>query len=240
MGIWMWWLVGPALALLVFVLSARTTESKRLEGAVARWVARRKRVAPVRKVSSLPKELGVLARSVTEGDVLAHYELVGGSEPGKAGIAFLTLTGANALEGSAGAHVLMKLAHAAPSFTVRPLPLEDGERVSNTGIEFRKHPEFMAEFLAEGQDPRAVGKFLSKPLREALLDWPRLWVAVQGKAMALSVYGPVDEDELELLVATADVLFAEHGARGGPSLVGEGGGDDDEEDAEDEGVLAPA
>jgi hypothetical protein len=240
MGIWMWWLAGPALALLVFVISARTGESKRLEGSVTRWVARRKRVAPVRKVPSLPRELGALARSVTDGDALAHYELVGGTEAGKAGIAFLSLTGPNALEGSGGAHVVMKLAHAAPTFTVRPLPLEDGERVSNTGIEFRKHPEFMAEFLAEGQDPRAVGKFLSKPLREALLDWPRLWLSVAGKAMTLSVYGPVDEDELDLLVATADVLFAEHGARGGPSLVGEGGGDDDEADAEDEGLLAPA
>jgi hypothetical protein len=127
--------------------------------------------------------------------------------------------------------------------TVRPLPL--GEL--NAAIQFRKDPEFMAAFLVEGQTPdaKAIGKWLSKPLREMLLESPDAWLRVEGDTLALTLYGFIESERLEELVELADVFCAEHGAEGGPSLfTGEAAErparraedeDDEDEDGADEG-----
>jgi hypothetical protein len=139
--------------------------------------------------------------------------------------------------------------------------------VPNTGIQFKKDPDFMAFFLVEAPGAEApppppakagapapvaadtaiakqVRAWLSRPIREALLDFPDAWLSVQGKTMALTLYGSVSADKLHELVAAADVIFAEHGAEGGPSLLGDGfeasdDEDDDDDESSDEAVAAP-
>jgi hypothetical protein len=43
----------------------------------------------------------------------------------------------------------------------------------------------------------------------------------RAKAMAFTLYGPADAQRFEDLVAAADIVFAEYGAEGGPSLLPE-------------------
>jgi hypothetical protein len=140
---------------------------------------------------------------------------------------------------------------AAPCFSVRPLPIVEGERVVNTGVDFKKDPEFMAAFLTEATTgpgspltpapppsaelSKKIRGFLSRPIRDALRELPDAWLRVEDKAFALTIYGPVDADRIKHLVSVADVIFAEYGAGGGPSLFGE---DDDEDDDEEEAEAA--
>jgi hypothetical protein len=49
--------------------------------------------------------------------------------------------------------------------------------------------------------------------------------------MAVTLYGPADAERINELVTLADVIFAEYGADGGPSLFG---------DAEEEEEAKPA
>jgi hypothetical protein len=170
-------------------------------------------------------------------------------------LAYLAVMSANAQTGSDHQTVSAKLDDAAPSFTVRPLPIVEGERAPNTGIEFKKDPEFMALFLVEsaGLAPAAppppakgakeaappappasdaelakkIRAWLSRPVREALRDLPEAWLRVQGKTMALTVYGAVDAEKINELVTVADAIFAEYGADGGPSLFGDADEDAD-------------
>ena len=67
------------------------------------------------------------------------------------------------------------------------------------------------------------------PLREALLDFPSAGCASTARPgpLAFTLYGPADADRMADLIAAADIVFAEYGADGGPSLLG-----DDDEDAE--------
>ncbi len=92
----------------------------------------------------------------------------------------------------------------------------------------------MEQFLVEGPDAKAIGRWLSKPIRDALLDFPDAWLFVQDRAMALAVYGPVDADRMEELVIAADAIFAEHGNEGAPSLLFDGSGDDYDDDSEED------
>src|SRR5262249_10591810 len=117
--------------------------------------------------------------------------------------------------------------------------------VPNTGIQFKKDPEFMGLFLVEhtlddgpaapvrDADEKAIRKWLSPPLREALLDFPDGWLRVDGRAkvMAFTLYGPADDQRFDELVATADIVFAEYGAEGGPSLLADEADERDEPEA---------
>jgi hypothetical protein len=163
------------------------------------------------------------------GTVVGHYELV-------PRLAYLSVLTAMSTASSDQQTVVAKLGKAGPSFTVRPLPIVDGKRVENTGVKFKKDPEFMAEFLVEGAEPKAIGKWLIGPLRDALRELPDAWLFVEGKVMAVTLYGRTEAGRMEALVATADELFAEHGAKGGPSLFGI----DEEEEEEDEAAAADA
>ena len=197
-------------------------------------------------VSALPGPLQRVLNAAGAGDALGHYELV-------PKIAYLSVMAANAMTGSDLQAVSGKLEADAPAFVVRPLQIIEGERAANTGLEFKKDPDFMGFFQVDidtappapppagakaqlaiptdAERAKKIRSWLSRPVRDALRDLPDAWLYVQGRAMALVLYGPADAAKLDELVTVADVIFAEHGDDGGPSLFGE---EEDEEDEEDE------
>ena len=233
----MWWLsiVGPLVAVLVYVLTGRP--DRRREREIDRW---RRAAANPRRVTSLPGPLARVLETTGGGSQIASFELA-------TKLAYLAVMGADPTQGSDHATVLGKLDEPGPTFTVRPLPILEGERIPNTGVQFKKDPEFMERFLVETTlddglpapieeaQAKRIRQWLSPPLREALLDFPDGWLRVdgQGKAMAFTLYGPAEADRIESLVVAADIVFAEHGAGGGPSLL-----PDDEEEVPDDARKA--
>lgn len=187
-----------------------------------------------RRVGSLPSALRGALFEVGGGDPVAHYELV-------SDLAYLSVMEANATAGSDYQAVSAKLEVAGPAMTIRPLPIIDGAPLPNTGVQFKKDPELMAKFLVEGPDAKAIGKWLSGPIRRALCEVPWAWVRVQGKTMTVAGFGAFDATKIDALVELADAIFAEHGAEGGPSLFGDEGEDDGPEiEVSSRPVLATA
>ena len=266
---WWMWIVGPFLLAIIWLTTG--WRDRRREGEVERWrrLMGAKRVVdkeaegyrttkqivttkagPGPKIASaLPGPLQRVINAAGGGDALGHYELV-------PKIAFLSAMSANAMTGSDLQAVTGKLEENAPAFIVRPLPIIEGQRLANTGIEFKKDPEFTELFqvdaqpaaiaaskdgktpavpLTDAETAKKIRSWLSRPVREALRDLPDSWLYVQGRAMALVLYGPADASKLHELVTTADVIFAEYGDEGGPSLLGE-----DEDEEEDSVEAAPA
>lgn len=194
-------------------------------------------------VSALPGPLQRVINAAGAGDALGHYELV-------PKIAYLSVMAANVMTGSDLQAVTGKLEADAPTFVVSPLQIIEGERAANTGLEFKKDLDFMGFFqvdidltppapppagakaqravLTDAERAKKIRSWLSRPVRDALRDLPDAWLYVQGRAMALVLYGPADAAKLNELVTVADVIFAEHGDDGGPSLFG----DDDDDDVE--------
>jgi hypothetical protein len=250
---WLWF-VGPLVMGLVYVLTG--WRDRRREVEIERWQqqmvlrpvphqeggARSRGSKPgPRRVANMPGPLTRMLASAGGGVRIDTFELV-------PKLAYLAVVGADLMQGSDHQTVVTKLDEPSPTFTARPLPIVEGERVPNTGVEFKKDPDFMALFLVERSleesaplaatgeaNDKAIRKWLSPPLREALLDFPDGWLRVDGKAktMAFTLYGPADAERMKELVVAADVVFAEYGAGGGPSLLGE------EEDGEEE-AEAPA
>lgn len=136
-------------------------------------------------------------------------------------LAYLTVRSANRVSSSDHQTVVARLAQPAPSMVVRPLPIVEGRRVENRGIQFDKDPDFMDHYVVEGTESRAIHKWLRRSMREALVEFPDVWLRTEGRLMSLTLYGEADAERLDELVATADALFAERGARGGPSLFGD-------------------
>lgn len=166
------------------------------------------------RVASIPAGLHALLEKVGGGEAIVHYELV-------KDLAYLSLMEANKLAGSDHQTVTAKLEAKAPALSARPLPVVDGQRVANNGVQFRKDPELMRLFLIEGPDAKAIGKWLSPSIRRALCQVPAAWLRVEGSTMAVTVFGALEADQIDRLVELADAIFAEHGAEGGPSLFGE-------------------
>ncbi len=244
---WLWY-VGPLALLVVWYLTGlRGRHEARRDGELVRWRAlmtpkaaarrrgayrdARKTVADIdgpRPVRSSPSSLERMLEETGGGAVVARYELV-------PKLAYVVVAGPDAKNGSEYQVVLAKLDKAAPRLTVSPLPIIDGNRAPNTGVQFKKDPDFMEQFLVEGPEAKAIGRWLSARVRDALRDFPDAWLFVQDRAMALAVYGPVDAERLQELVIAADAIFAEHGAGGAPSLLFEDDrAADDDEDDEDE------
>ncbi len=173
-----------------------------------------------RRVATLPAVLQRAALLAGGGELIAHYELA-------KDIAYLSLVEANGTAGSNCQTVSGKLEEAGPALVVRPLPLVDGVAIPNTGVQFKKDPELMSLFLIEGPEAKAIGKWLSQPIRRALCELPAAWLRVEGKTMTVTVFGNLEADQLDALVQLADTIFAEHGAEGGPSLFGEDAGPSD-------------
>ena len=217
-------------------------------------------------VSALPGPLQRVIDAAGGGDAVGHYELV-------PKLAYLSAMAANLLTGSDLQAVTGKLEDDAPAFIVRPVPLIEVEGAAGAGIEFKKDPEFTALFqvepvvatnaqpprpgskeaktppppLSEAEQAKKIRSWLSRPVRDALRDLPDAWLYVQGRAMALVLYGTADAAKLDELVTVADVIFAEHGEDGGPSLFNDEDdvddvddvNSDDEDDEDDEVEAAP-
>lgn len=193
-------------------------------------------------VGGLAREFGPVIEEIGEGRVVGQYELA----PKVAYARFVT----SDVEGSSDHQsILIRLAEPAPAFTAHPLPLlDETTHIPNTGIEFRKDPEFFSTYIVEADAKLAkdIGKWLSRDLRGLLREHGDVWLCVRGRAMALTVYGLIREEKIAALVDLAEVFVAEHGADGGPSLFAEADrlntkektvGDDDEE--EDGPVASP-
>jgi hypothetical protein len=235
------WILGPVAAALAYVLTG--WRDRRREAEIERWRVmmdeRAGRAAGVKRVESLPGPLMRMVDAAGGGQPVAYFELV-------PKIAYLALMAADSMNGSDHHTVVGKLEDPAPMLTAHPLPIVEGERIPNTGVLFKKDPDMTELYLveraiegkpeapaSEGTD-KAIRKWLSPPVRAALKDLPDVWLRADGKAMALSLYGPADAEKLSELITTADVVFAEYGADGGPSLFG----DDEEDEAEE--AVAPA
>ncbi|MCA9624894.1 MAG: RDD family protein, partial [Myxococcales bacterium] len=111
--------------------------------------------------------------------------------------------------------------------TCRPLPLVDGKPAENTGIQFSDDRDFADLFLVEGNHVDTVRAFLTRELRDALLEVPDAWLRVDGDVLALTLYGYHDPDALDELVGVADALYAEWGATE-DSLFGDEGDEREE------------
>jgi hypothetical protein len=252
---WLWfvahwlWFAAPLVAGLIYGLTGQ--RDPRRDAELQRWQNQmRREVKPAGyrsakevktaklgpgplRVTSMPGPLTRILDSTGGGARLDTFTLV-------PKLAYLVAVGADAFQASDHTTVVARLDEVGPSFTVRPLPIVEGERIANTGVAFKKDPEFMALFLVERgleagpsaavteEGDKAIRKWLSPPLREALLDLPDAWLRVDGKTrvMAFTLYGPADADRIQELLAAADIVFAEYGADGGPSLLG-----DEEEEA---------
>lgn len=173
---------------------------------------------------SRPKAVGALSRDfaevieeIGEGIVVGQYELA-------PKVAYARFVAGDVGGSSDHQSVLVRLAEPGPTFIAKPLPLLDEEnRVPNTGIEFRKDPEFFSTYLVEADATLAkdIGRWLSRDLRALLREHGDAWLCVRGRAMALTVYGSIRAEKIAALMELADVFVAEHGAEDGPSLFGE-------------------
>ena len=271
---WWMWIVGPVLLALIWLTTG--WRDRRRESEIERW---RRTMGPNRVVekesvgyrsgkqigepghgaklaSALPGPLQRLIDAAGGGDALGHYELV-------PKLAYLSAMAANAVAGSDLQAVTGKLEDDVPAFIVRPIPMIEGESAPNTGIEFKKDPEFTALFqidpvvttnappprpgskeakaqqqpLSDAERAKKIRSWLSRPVRDALRDLPDAWLYVQGRTMALVLYGTADATKLDELVTVADVIFAEYGEDGGPSLFGD---EDDEAEGDDNEVAEAA
>ncbi len=171
-----------------------------------------------------PKAIGTLGRDfadaieqIGEGTVLRQYELV-------PKVVYARFVGGSAKGSSDHQTILVRLAEPAPTFIAKPLPLlDETTHVPNTGIEFRKDPEFFSTYIVEADaaNAKAIGKWLSRDLRALMCEHGDVWLYVKGNVLALSVYGLIRADKIEALVDLAEVFVAEHGANNGPSIYGE-------------------
>lgn len=208
---WLWY-VGPIALVLLYFLTGRTPKRQLAE--IERWRAAWGGGRGAKRVAVLQRDFAGAIDAIGGGDPLGTFELV-------PKLAYLGVYGPTLSLGSDHQTVVARLADPAPTFSARPLPIVDGVRVPNTGVIFKKDPDFSAVFLVEGADPKGVKKWLGALAREQLLEHPQLWLRVSGRVMALSFFGPFDAQRIETLVAVADILFAEYGDEGGPSLLGD-------------------
>ncbi len=233
---WWLWIVGPVAVGLIFVLTGKVDQRALRE--IAAWReelgARRAKLQKKAKSSgegkkkkskdTRPKPVGALSRDfaditeeIGEGRVVGQFELA----PKVAFARFIVSDGDGSSDHQS---VIVRLAEPGPTFVAKPLPLLDQDtRVPNTGIEFRKDPEFFSTYLVEAEAKLAkqIGQWLSRDLRTLLREHGEAWLYVRGRAMALTLYGPIRADKMAKLIELAEVFVAEHGADDGPSLFGE-------------------
>jgi len=218
---WLWF-VGPVVVLFIGLVVSLwpTAEERRLRRVVQHWSD--ELLGPLvvgnktksRRVRRVPPSFNSLLAEAGGGTRMTDIVLL-------PKLAYVAVRVADAWACSNHVTVLCRLANAAPSFCVRPLPVVDGRPIENAGIQFSQDEEFTDTFLVEGADPKAVRKWLDENVREDLMDLPNVWLRVTGKQLALSTYGAADGEALDELVGVADSIFADKGAAGGDSLFGE-------------------
>jgi hypothetical protein len=231
----MWWLwfAGPVAVVVVYFLTgqSKVVDKRRLREGTS-W--RKNEGGGARIVKTMPVELGDALVSAGGGEVLVTYELF-------PKLAYLALVRSSDIAISDHQTIVGKLAASAPEFTMSPQPIVDGVvQVQTKGVVFAKHAAFSERFLIEGPDASAIKKWLTRPLRNSLLEFPGLWLRVRGMTMTLTLYGSADAALLDELVITADTLFAELGAEGGPSLLGPEAEEPAKSSAKDKPVAASA
>jgi len=177
----------------------------------ARAASPKRRLA---EVKSLPAQLQRLLTTVGDGSVSGYFTL-------KHDAAYLALIEADATSLEDYATVVMRLEEPGPRFRARPLPIVEGRRVPNTGVVFKKDPDFSAAYLVEpspSANPKDVRRFLNGAIRDELYDLDGVWLVIDGAYASATLYGPFDVDRIDKLVELADVFFAEYGL-GGESLL---------------------
>jgi hypothetical protein len=199
--------------------------------AYAAGVVRSREAAVKRRLAEVPTLPANLQRAlavVGVGKPAAFFKL-------KDSAAYLAFVEADELSVEEYTTVLMVLEEPAPRFVARPLPIVEGRAVPNTGIQFKKDPDFGRVYLVEaqpGQDPKAVRRFLNAHVRDALYDLDGVWFQVDGLVATATLYGAFDPDRTDRLVELADAVFAEYGV-GGESLL-------EPDDVEVDGLPKPA
>jgi len=166
------------------------------------------------EVTRLPPSLERVLPLIGEGRPLSYFQL-------KRDLAYVAFVESDAFNASDYVTVLMLLDETGPRFVARPLPIVDGKRDANTGLRFKEDRAFSNAYLVEvSAKGRAEAQdFISPVVRDELLAFPSLWLQVEGNVMALTLFGDYDAGATDKLVDIADVLFAEYGADGGPSLL---------------------
>lgn len=208
---WWMWIVGPIAVGLLFVLTAQTNKRRLVDAEVFR------KAAHLKLVKSVPTALASAFEEAGGGSAAALYEIL-------PKLAYLGIYDADVSSGSDHQTIVTKLAKRGPTFVARPLPIVDGQRSPNRGVEFPKDPEFAEQVLVEGTEEKPIRVWLRASIRDALLEHPDVWLRVQGDTMAVTIYGALDADGLARLLEVADGIFAEHGPEDAPSLLYE---DDD-------------
>jgi hypothetical protein len=256
---WWLWILGPVSVGLIFALTgkvdqrvfreieawreelgARRAKLRKKARASAEGKKKKSKDVPPKFIGALSRDFSDLLEEIGEGKVVGQYELA-------PGVAYARFVCGDAAGSSDHQSILVRLTDPGPTFIAKPLPLLDAtNRVPNTGIEFRKDPEFFSTYLVEADAVHAkdIGKWLSRDLRALLCEHGDVWLHVQGRAMALSVYGTIRAEKIMPLFDLADVFVAEHGADDGPSLLGDvdrmttkeknASKHDDDDDEEDE------
>jgi hypothetical protein len=251
---WWLWYVAPVAAGLIYLLTGqvdrralkeieawREALAARRAGAAAgakdpknkqQTASRETAELPKKKKSKKAKDLGPKRIAAPPGEFVALAELVGGGRAlGNyeivARAAYATFVMGDLAGSSDHQTVLVRLSDKAPTFTARPNAFFAGKPLPPTAIEFRKDPDFAAAYLVEANAAHAksIGRWLTRSLRELLIDSSEVWLYVSGKTLALTIYGPVRQEKIAALLEIADVFVAEYGDEGGPSLFGE---DEDE------------
>lgn len=218
---WLWF-AGPLTFIFLAVVFSvwPSAEERRLRRELSRWI--RSMLGPLpgrddegesRLVQRLPTTLSRLVEEAGGGTRVADVVLV-------PKYAYLAVRAADAQTSSNQYTVVCRLARPAPRLSCKPLAIVDGRPVENDGLVF-KDPDFMDHYVVEGSDAPAIKKWLRRDVREALMQFPDLWLRTDGKTLALTFHGYADAEMLDELVEIADVIFAERGAGGRAPLFGD-------------------
>jgi uncharacterized RDD family membrane protein YckC len=220
---WLWF-VAPLVALATYVLLilGSTTEDRRRKAALLRWLD--ELLGPLlgkdgkplnRRVKSLPADLLPMVEEQGGGARVADVVLV----PQEA---YLAVRAADGEALSSQHTVVCRLAKPAPRLVVRPLPIVEGRPLENRGLVL--DDAFAEAFIVEGGEKttaKVAKRWLGEELRAALLELPEVWLRAEGTLLAVTLYGSLDADQIDALVAAADALYARHGATAA-TLFGDG------------------
>jgi hypothetical protein len=185
----------------------RDLARKQLEGGAGQASS----AARGKQVVAPPWELSSMVRLAGAGRQVGVYQLL-------PKLAYVVAVEADALATSDFVAVVARLEAKHPELVVRPRAVE--ERPTARTVQL-KDARFNDRFFVESPAPKAAKELLSEGVRETLRDLEVGWFFVRGDAMALVRYGRIGAEDVRALVDAADEIFAEIGAEGGPSLLGD-------------------
>lgn len=133
-------------------------------------------------------------------------------------LAYVVAVEADAMASADFVAVVAKLEAKHDDLVVRPRAVEE-KPTSRTVL--LKDGRFNERFLVEASASKPAKELLSEGVRETLMELEVGWLFIRGDAMALVRYGHIEASHVHALVDAADAIFAEIGAEGGPSLLGD-------------------